>query len=196
MLRDVTPQGDHSDLSERFSDFVNFIMENFDTIAPEALPNLQFGDEFDFPDSPLPVPQASPASSSASSISSVASEATILNETVQIVDHEVVNEQSDTAAPQYTPLANAAVISEAEEIDLHAEVMCTFSAYLGYDYHYTTLGDLLGHLAICPLGRIRTFCTHCFKHGPVYVMSSHELVCSQNARPAYFPSSNAETSDF
>ena len=101
MLRDVTPQGDHSDLSERFSDFVNFIMENFDTIAPEALPNLQFGDEFDFPDSPLQVPQASPASSSASSISSVASEATILNETVQIVDHEVVNEQSDTAAPQY-----------------------------------------------------------------------------------------------
>ena len=103
---------------------------------------------------------------------------------------------SATAAPQYVPQAAATVVSEAEELDLHAKAMCTFAAYLGYDYHMVELGDLLGHLARCPLGHVRTFCAYCFKHGPVYVVSSHELVCSDNPHPAFFPSSKAESSEF
>ena len=118
------------------------------------------------------------------------------------MDHDVVTGLSATAAPQYVPQAAATVVSEAEELDLHAEAMCTFAAYLGYDYHMVELGDLLGHLAIAilrcqlgPLGHVRTFCAYCFKHGPVNVVSSHELVCSDNPHPTYFPRSDAESSE-
>ena len=120
----------------------------------------------------------------------------IIHDAAPVVGHEVVIKHSVSAFPQYTPNAAATVISEAEELDLNAELMCTFVVYLGYNYHMVQFGNLLRHLATYPLGRMRTFCAHWFKHGPVYVVSSHELVCSDNARPTSFPSSDGYSSDF
>ena len=64
MLHDVPPQEEQGDLSERFNDYVNFILDNLESIAPDALPNLQIVDEFDFLNSPTQVPPTSPISSS------------------------------------------------------------------------------------------------------------------------------------
>jgi hypothetical protein len=199
MLRDTSlPENDH-DLDGRLSDFVNFVLENLDNFAPDTFPNLQFADEFDFLQAPVQVPPTSPVSHTRS-VSPVSSGATepifhTLQNAATDENLEVSAERSVSAAPQYMPSAAAPVISEAVELDLSAKVLCTFATYLGFDYHEVALGNLLNHLNTCPLGRVRTFCTHCFKHGPVSVVYAHELICSDKHRPNYAPSSDGSISE-
>jgi hypothetical protein len=84
------------------------------------------------------------------------------------------------------------VVSEAEMLDLNKPIECPFSDYLKHNYHEVPMGNLLVHMTQCPMGQQQSFCEHCFKHAPIYVLVSHVLVCPENPNPAQFFTSESD----